>query len=72
MATTLAQKGQADFCRSIKHVLPQVIAATNRVLVTNGDYDLVVITNGTRMAIQNMTWNGELGLRTAPSTPINS
>ena len=55
----------------IQHVLPQVIEATNRVLVANGDLDMVIITNGTLLAIQNMTWNGKLGFQTKPSTPIN-
>lgn len=52
------------------HVLPQVIEATNRVLVANGDYDMIIITNGTLLAIQNMTWNGKLGFESAPSEPI--
>ncbi|KAJ5294471.1 hypothetical protein N7508_009292 [Penicillium antarcticum] len=55
----------------IEHVLPQVIEATNRVLIGNGDFDMVIITNGTLMAIQNMTWNGHLGFQEKPSTPID-
>ncbi|PKY06468.1 putative pheromone processing carboxypeptidase [Aspergillus campestris IBT 28561] len=55
----------------IETVLPQVIEATNRVLVSNGDYDMIILTNGTLLAIQNMTWNGALGFQAAPSTPIN-
>ena len=55
----------------IQKVLPRVIEATNRVLVANGDLDLEILTNGTLLAIQNMTWNGKLGFQTAPSTPIN-
>ncbi|MCJ1398410.1 hypothetical protein MMC11_001608 [Xylographa trunciseda] len=54
----------------IQHVLPQVIEATNRVLVSNGDLDFIILTNGTLMAIQNMTWNGALGFQSTPSTPI--
>ncbi|KJK67289.1 Serine carboxypeptidase [Aspergillus parasiticus SU-1] len=54
----------------IEHVLPQVIEGTNRVLVSNGDYDMIILTNGTLLAIQNMTWNGELGFQSAPATPI--
>jgi carboxypeptidase D len=56
---------------SIASVLPQVISATNRVLVANGDYDMIIITNGTLLSIQNMTWNGALGFQQAPVTPIN-
>ncbi|KAJ5492674.1 Serine-type carboxypeptidase F [Penicillium diatomitis] len=55
----------------IEHVLPKVIEATNRVLIGNGDFDFVIITNGTLMAIQNMTWNGQLGFQKEPSTPID-
>ncbi|KAL3470311.1 serine carboxypeptidase PepF [Aspergillus californicus] len=55
----------------IEHVLPQVIEATNRVLISNGDYDMIVLTNGTLLAIQNMTWNGELGFQVAPSQLID-
>ena len=31
-----------------EHVLPQVIEATNRVLIANGDFDMIIITNGKR------------------------
>ena len=64
-------EGEGDFSSDpIQKVLPQVIEATNRVLVSNGDFDMIIITNGTLLAIQNMTWNGELGFQTAPATPI--
>ncbi|KAJ5773493.1 hypothetical protein N7457_008389 [Penicillium paradoxum] len=55
----------------IEHVLPQVIEATNRVLISNGDFDMVIITNGTLLAIQNMTWNGHLGFQEKPETAID-
>lgn len=51
----------------IQGALPQVIEATNRVLITYGNLDAIIITNGTLLAIQNMTWGGELGFQTAPS-----
>lgn len=35
----------------IEKVLPQVIEATNRVLIGNGDYDMIIITNGTLMSV---------------------
>jgi carboxypeptidase D len=54
----------------IQYVLPKVIEHTNRVLVANGDLDFIIITNGTLLAIQNMTWNGKLGFQQEPSTPI--
>ena len=52
---------------SIEAKLPQVIEATNRVLVANGDWDGLVFTNGTLLAIQNMTWGGKLGFQEKPS-----
>ncbi|KAL4794239.1 Alpha/Beta hydrolase protein [Aspergillus venezuelensis] len=55
----------------IEKVLPQVIEATNRVLISNGDYDMIILTNGTLLAIQNMTWNGGLGFDEAPSKLID-
>lgn len=55
----------------IQKVLPQVIEETNRVLVSNGDLDMIIITNGTLLSIQNMTWGGKLGFQRRPSTPIN-
>ncbi|PMD29624.1 carboxypeptidase S3, penicillopeptidase S3, CPD-S3 [Hyaloscypha variabilis F] len=41
----------------IQHVLPP-------------NLDIVIITNGTLLAIQNMTWNGELGFQEQPIMPI--
>jgi carboxypeptidase D len=32
---------------------------------------MIILTNGSLLAIQNMTWNGNLGFQSAPSTPIN-
>jgi carboxypeptidase D len=65
-------EGEGDYSPDpIQGVLPQVIQATNRVLVANGDLDLIIITNGTLLAIQNMTWGGAQGFQSAPSTPIN-
>lgn len=65
-------EAEGDFSLdSIVKVLPQVIEATNRTLVINGDLDMIIITNGTLMAIQNMTYNGDLGFQEQPSKPIN-
>lgn len=54
----------------IQKVLPRVIEATNRVLVANGDLDLEILTNGTLLSIQNMTWGGKLGFQVKPTKPI--
>ena len=51
----------------IQGVLPQVIEATNRVLISHGDWDAILLANGTLLSIQNMTWNGQLGFQSAPS-----
>lgn len=65
-------EGEGDLSLDpIQHVLPQVIEHTNRVLVSNGDYDMIIQTNGTLLALQNMTWNGKLGFEERPSKPIN-
>ena len=56
---------------SIERVIPQVIEATNRSLISFGDLDMILITDGTLMAVQNMTWNGRLGFQERPSPPID-
>lgn len=54
----------------IQGVLPRVIEETQRVLVANGDLDYIIITNGTLLAIQNMTWGGQMGFQSQPSAPF--
>jgi carboxypeptidase D len=54
----------------IRKVLPQVIEATNRVLISNANLDMVIMTQGTMLAIQNMTWGGTLGFTAKPEKPI--
>ncbi|TPX11381.1 uncharacterized protein E0L32_001199 [Thyridium curvatum] len=54
----------------IQHALPRVIEATGRVLIANGALDFDIITNGTLIAIQNMTWGGTRGFQQQPSKPI--
>ena len=51
----------------IQGVLPRLIESTNRVLIASGYLDGVILTNGTLLAIQNMTWNGQLGFQKPPS-----
>ena len=36
-------------------------------LLKDADWDGLILTNGTLMAIQNMTWNGKLGFQEKPS-----
>lgn len=54
----------------IQSVLPRVIEATQRVLLANGALDYDIITNGTLIAIQNMTWGGLLGFQEQPRKPF--
>lgn len=54
----------------IQFILPQVIENTDRVLISNADLDMEIITNGTLLAIQNMTWGGKLGFQSKPDKPI--
>lgn len=55
---------------SIQRVLPQVIDATQRVLIGNGNLDALQTTNNTLLSIQNMTFGGKLGFQHEPSKPF--
>ncbi|KAK8092901.1 serine carboxypeptidase [Apiospora kogelbergensis] len=50
--------------------VPQVIEATQNVIIGHGVLDMVLIANGTLLTIQNMTWGGKLGFQTAPRDPF--
>ncbi|KAH0586845.1 Serine-type carboxypeptidase F [Termitomyces sp. J132] len=45
-------------------VLPNVIENNNRTVIIHGLADFILIAEGTRIVIQNMTWNGEQGFQT--------
>ncbi|EPS94281.1 hypothetical protein FOMPIDRAFT_1055219 [Fomitopsis schrenkii] len=45
-------------------VLPNVIEKSERAVVVHGLADFVLISEGTRIALQNMTWNGQQGFQT--------
>ncbi|KDQ52024.1 hypothetical protein JAAARDRAFT_40628 [Jaapia argillacea MUCL 33604] len=45
-------------------VLPSVIAKSQRTVIAHGLGDFVLIAEGTRIVIQNMTWNGKQGFQT--------
>ena len=55
---------EGDFSANpIEKVLPQVIEATNRVLIGNGDYDMIILTNGTLLSVSiSVSVLSELGL----------
>ncbi|KAK6991881.1 Alpha/Beta hydrolase protein, partial [Favolaschia claudopus] len=48
-------------------VLPHVIERLNKTLIVSGQLDLILPTNGTLLAIQNMTCNGALGFTSPPT-----
>ncbi|KAK4938690.1 hypothetical protein LTR28_009545, partial [Elasticomyces elasticus] len=47
-------------------VLQRVIEYTNNTIIGSGNLDMLLSTNGTLLAIQNMTWNGLQGLQRYP------
>ena len=47
-------------------VLQRVIEYTNNTIIGSGNLDMLLNTNGTLLAIQNMTWNGCQGLQEYP------
>ena len=49
-------------------VLPGVIERTERTILGHALLDYILLYNGTLMAIQNMTWNGQQGFQQGPST----
>jgi carboxypeptidase D len=51
-------------------VLQHVIEFTNNTIIGSGDLDMLLSTNGTLFAIQNMTWNGVQGFSEYPATPL--
>lgn len=50
--------------------IPNVIERTNNVQIAHGTMDMVLLANGTLLAIQNMTWNGQMGFQTLPEDPL--
>jgi carboxypeptidase D len=51
-------------------VLQRVIEHTNNVIIGSGNLDFLLNTNGTLLALQNVTWNGVQGLQEYPGTPF--
>lgn len=51
-------------------VLPRVIDATQNVIIGHGAQDFVLQAAGTLLAIQNITFGGQLGFQSAPSGPL--
>lgn len=55
---------------SIIHALPSVIDKTQNVIIAHGQLDMVLPSNGSLLAVQNMTWGGKLGFQNRPSGPF--
>jgi carboxypeptidase D len=59
-------KGDLSESPAQSGVLQTLIERTNNVVIANGDQDSLLSTNGTLLAIQNITWNGFQGFQTKP------
>ncbi|KAK0739890.1 Alpha/Beta hydrolase protein [Apiosordaria backusii] len=55
---------------STMYALPNVINKTGNVIIAHGQLDMVILSNGTLLAIQNMTWGGKLGFQNRPTEPF--
>lgn len=62
--------GGDDSDPSSYRAIPNVIQRTNNVQIAHGTMDMVLLANGTLLAIQNMTWNGQLGFQSLPQQPL--
>ncbi|KZF19080.1 alpha/beta-hydrolase [Xylona heveae TC161] len=51
---------------ALNGVLASVIERTNKTIIGHGAIDYVLLSNGTLLAIQNMTWNGAQGFSEEP------
>ena len=51
---------------ALNGVLQRVIEHTNNVIIGSAKLDLLLNTNGTLLALQNMTWNGKQGFQQYP------
>lgn len=47
--------------------LPHVIDATKNVIIGHGELDFILVSNGTLLGIQNMTWGGKQGFQNKPT-----
>ena len=55
---------------SANTVLGGVVDRTKNVIVGHGALDMILIANGTLLALQNMTWGGKLGFQSRPIEPF--
>lgn len=62
--------GKDNSVPSTLSVLPHVIDATKNVIIGHSALDMILLANGTLLALQNMTWGGKLGFQTRPDQPF--
>ncbi|KAK3365859.1 putative serine-TYPE carboxypeptidase F precursor [Lasiosphaeria ovina] len=55
---------------SFLHAIPNVVDKTKNVIIAHGALDMILLANGTLLAIQNMTWGGQLGFSRRPTDPF--
>ena len=51
--------------------LPRVIEKLDRTVISNGGLDFAFFSDGVKLAIQNMTWNGKQGFQQKPPSQAN-
>lgn len=61
---TTGRPGSDTSIPSTLSVLPDVIEKSERVVIAHGLADFILVAEGTRIAIQNMTWGGAQGFQT--------
>lgn len=61
---TTGRPGNDQSIPSTLSVLPNVIEKSVRTVIVHGLADFILVAEGTRIAIQNMTWNGAQGFQT--------
>ncbi|PLW50001.1 hypothetical protein PCASD_01355 [Puccinia coronata f. sp. avenae] len=52
-------------------VLPDVIQKNNRTVLVQGGLDAIIFTDGTKLALQNLTWNEVLGFKNPIVQPFS-
>ncbi|KAK4240480.1 hypothetical protein C8A03DRAFT_41998 [Achaetomium macrosporum] len=62
--------GSDNSLPSTVSVLPGVIDRTKNVIIGHSALDMILLANGTLLAIQNMTWGGKTGFQNRPDQPF--
>lgn len=50
--------------------LQRVVEATHNVVVAHGARDMILLSDGSLLTLQNLTWNGAQGFAAAPTAPF--